>query len=358
MALNNLQIAFDYGDLKRDIHKRKQFFIPGEDLRGVVLLDLNSGLRVQSLSVVIHGEATVGWEVPDKKKTFRENETYVDMMQPLLHCDDGKSITLPKGRHHFAFDFKLPNDIPSSFIGAYGSIVYRAIVTVKAEDDRCDTITSEPFMVLRRDPLPPEAYDEGYTKKSKLYVGLKTGRIITQCVVHECIAVPGEAISVSAEVLNWSGRNIRALIGSIVLECKYWAQGRELIHTQYLSTRDDIFDVDLRWGRRWTDVKIKVPPFLADSGLKTCTLMEIRYFFQFRVQLEDKDDIFLETPLYVGYHMDAEDRDPKQMLMNRMLNTEPYNATSGVPFGFTGPMASAWYGGKFKDDRSDDSMNL
>lgn len=42
------------------------------------------------------------------------------------------------------------------------------------EDDRSTTMTSEPFMVLRRPPLPPETYGDQEKKVSKFFVGFLT----------------------------------------------------------------------------------------------------------------------------------------------------------------------------------------
>lgn len=42
--------------------------MPGDDLRGVVSLDLNKSIRIRSLGVEVFGTANVGWELPVKKK--------------------------------------------------------------------------------------------------------------------------------------------------------------------------------------------------------------------------------------------------------------------------------------------------
>ena len=60
--------------------------------------------------------------------------------------------SLGTGRHKFPFEYTLPETLPSSFIGRYGSVTYVIKATLK-EQRRFSpgtTITSEPFLVLRK----------------------------------------------------------------------------------------------------------------------------------------------------------------------------------------------------------------
>ncbi|XP_012939062.1 uncharacterized protein LOC106012020 [Aplysia californica] len=118
--------------------------------------------------------------------------------------------------------------------------------------------------------------------------------------------------------MNFSGRWISLIQAAVLQESYYYAQGKEIIFRQYLNTHDDVFDTGFRTGRRWHEIKLLVPPYLADSGLETCKIMRVKYFFQFKVQLEKKEDIMVETPLYIGHHPDEMVEDGKDLLLGRM----------------------------------------
>lgn len=43
-----------------------------------------------------------------------------------------------------------------------------------------------------------------------------------------------------------------------------------------------------------------IPPYLPDSELVNCAIMDVKYLFEFRAQIQGADDIFIHIPLYVG----------------------------------------------------------
>lgn len=51
-------------------------------------------------------------------------------------------------------------------------------VKLECEDERNTTLTSEPFMVLRRPELPVELYKERSMKKSRFFLGFNSGKVI------------------------------------------------------------------------------------------------------------------------------------------------------------------------------------
>ncbi|KAK3779729.1 hypothetical protein RRG08_013684 [Elysia crispata] len=327
MSVEDLLIHFQYDDEDiaseggRSSSSARQYYIPGDILKGIVSLHTTGRIRVRAVTLYLLGTATVSWEAPRKKKVYKSSEIHLESSKPLLDTGYQQVVSLGQGLHQFRFHYQLPTELPSTFNGVYGQITYLAKVLLDCEDERNTTITSEPFMVLRRPDLPDSVYSEKTLKKKRFFCGFTSGKVRVECTLDKTAAVPGDDILIDAEITNWTGRQINLIQAALIQESKYNAQGHELLFRQYISKRDDVFDVTCEQGRRWRKVHLPVPPFLPDSGLENCNIMEARYIFQFKVSIEGKDDIVVESPLFVGNHHPVhgpEGRD--NFLLGRMWN--------------------------------------
>ncbi|KAK7493629.1 hypothetical protein BaRGS_00015141 [Batillaria attramentaria] len=290
MSVEDLILHFEY-----DENREKQFYIPGETIRGTILLHLRMGLRVRSMSLLILGGAAVSWEVQGKVKMYSAREEYLQGSKLLLDSGVEDSLLMDRGVHEFTFQYLLPTNLPSSFAGVYGSVTYVAKVVLEPEDGSATTITSEPFMVLRRPPLPPHTFSDWEMKKSKSLFGLcTTGQIKLYCRISRTAAIPGEVIYVNAEVSNWSPRGITLIQAAVIMESTY--------HARNTDSKNNKIVFRQILNKRWRNVQLAVPPYLADSGLEECSIIDVKYLFEFRVQIEGRDDLVVQTPLYVGGH--------------------------------------------------------
>ncbi|KAL8566160.1 hypothetical protein ACOMHN_041315 [Nucella lapillus] len=302
MSVEDLILHFIYDDESGD----KQFYVPGDMLRGTIHLRLRRSLRVQNMTLLILGGAAVSWEEVGKRKMYTAREEYLQGSKLLLDSGAEESIELSRGTHQFMFQYQLPSHLPSTFSGIYGSVTYVAKVVLSPEDDHSTTLTSEPFMVLRRPVLPQHTFGDVEMKSSKMFFGMLTaGQIKVLCRLSRSAAIPGEIIYVNAEVKNWSPRAITLIQGAIIMESTYHAQNsknKKIIFRQILNKRIDVFDVHNLRGRRWRNIQMAVPPYLPDSGLEGCAIIDVKYLFEFRAQIEDRDDVLVQFPLYVGGH--------------------------------------------------------
>ncbi|CAL1532967.1 unnamed protein product [Lymnaea stagnalis] len=340
MSVEDLLIHFVYGDDDESTRLHRQYYMPGDEMKGVVSLHLRQAIKTRGLTIHFLGMATVSWESNKKKRVYQASEVHLESAKHLLDIGYDNAIELPRGLHQFGFKYQLPTNLPSTFNGVYGQITYIAKVKLDCEDERNTTITSEPFMVLRRPELAPEIYEEKTIKKSRFFLGLTTGKVKVECTIDKSAAVPGDNIIIDAEVSNWTGKEISLIQASIILESHYLAEGHEIVFRQYLSKRDDVYDVSTFRGRRWRHVLLPVPPYLPDSGLEHCKIMNLQYIFQFKVRVEGKDDVALETPLFVGIHSTNLGSQGKDLLLGKMW--QGMSATEDEPITKEAP----WYGGK------------
>ena len=138
---------------------------------------------------------------------------------------------------------------------------------------------------------------------------------------------------------NWSPRSITLIQAAIILESTYRAHNskkKQIVFRQILNKRIDVFDVKNLRGRRWRNVQMAVPPFLPDSGLEGCSIMDVRYLFEFRAQIDNSDDIYVHFPLFVGGHPAGRGRDAVAGLGPRNIDLDAFSFTNNeLP----------WYGG-------------
>ncbi|XP_067684255.1 arrestin domain-containing protein 2-like [Haliotis asinina] len=295
-AVEDMVINFDY-----DNNDRKQFFLPGELMKGSVLLHLRSGIRVNRIVMILKGMANVSWEIPERKKTYTSNEVYIDISKSLL---DGvfKSLNLGRGTHEFTFNHPLPETLPSSFRGVYGSVTYVMKVELEATNPIHNTVTSQPFFVFRRPPLSRQSYLPKELQNSKRFLSCcNFGKVKISSALTRWGGVPGENLLVNAQVMNWSDRDILRIFASIVMTSVYHVKDKKITFREIISQREDEYGFNNRHGRRWRAVKLPIPPYIADTDLVGCSIMDVTYSFQFMVELENYN-IDVEGPVVIGGH--------------------------------------------------------
>lgn len=68
-----------------------------------------------------------------KRLTYRGSEIYLSAKKYFVGSDENSNspnVTIPKGEHVYTFTCPLPKHLPTSFEGTYGSIRYKAEVTM------------------------------------------------------------------------------------------------------------------------------------------------------------------------------------------------------------------------------------
>ena len=295
-------------NLEHDIDEQYQYE-PGEMLRGHVLLVLTQSIKLKNILAQIKGEATVSWEDEGRNPlTYRADETYIDVTQNLLTAPPGESQTLEKGRHKFALEYVLPMNLPSSFIGKFGSITYVVKATLK-EDKKfglSTLITSEPFLVLRRlDISKDEALMREATEllEKRMFGALAfclSGKIEAELVVNKRGHLPGEDIFMDAEITNSSPRIVKAVQASIIMHSTFYAKHNTRYNTQIVNKKRDEWEMSYGEGRRWKNVRLTIPPYIPESRLDGCDIIDIRYELLFKIDISGGHEMKCSIPLVVG----------------------------------------------------------
>ena len=294
--------------LEHDIDEQYQYE-PGETLCGKVVITVRESAKVKAIQVQIKGEATVSWEEDDRAgKAFRADETYVEHTQTLLSALSGEMITLDKGLHEYPLEYTLPPNLPSSFIGKHGSITYVVKATLK-QDARFGLsamITSEPFLVLRRlsldsDPTLTEPYEQRIEKRMWGAIAFCiSGKVSAILKLNKTGHLPGEDVFLDAEITNTSPRVVKAVQATIIMHSVFNARNKKRSNSQIVNKKRDEWEMTYGEGRRWKNVRITIPPYIPESRLDSCDIIDISYELVFRVEVSGNKDLCMNVPIVVG----------------------------------------------------------
>ncbi|GFO20005.1 arrestin domain-containing protein 4-like [Plakobranchus ocellatus] len=286
--------------LQHDIDEQYQYQ-PGEIIRGVICVTLSKSTSIREITVKVYSEGNVSWKDPNEK-VYQAQEIYVDSSKAVVDTTyDLEPLRLPAGRHEFPLEYILPENVPSSYIGKYGNVTYTMKVTVVGANSRDTAISSEPFLVLRRQPIPAIAQQPlAMTASRRLPCCCSFGTLDIRVSLDRAGGVPGEDIFLQAEIKNQSGRTVTAMQASLIMTTLFRAQNNSTEFRQVVSKKRDEMDVTRGEGRRWTHVRLPLPPYVPESKLEFCDIIELDYLFQFRVELTGGSEVRLEAPFWVG----------------------------------------------------------
>lgn len=96
---------------------------------------------------------------------------------------------------------------------------------------------------------------------------------------------------------------------------------------QVVSKKRDEFDVEYNQGRRWNYVRLPLPPYIPESHLDYCDIIEIDYIFQFRVEVSGGSELKMECPFLIGAHPQG----PEVPKVSHAVNSQWTIRASGLP---------------------------
>lgn len=343
--------------LEHDIDEQYQY-APGEILRGKVVLDVLRKTLIRKIFVIIRGEGVVAWE-DSQYGSFQAAEEYVNLAHIIVEHSHPNLLVLNKGHHEFPFEYHLPENIPSSFIGKFGSVTYVIKGTANGQNPGETSITSEPFLVLRRLKMPEQCKNSVHGQRSKrMWSTCSTGKITLNANLSQVGGTQGEDIYLNAEILNRSPCRVTAIQASLIMNSLYSAKKRAIPFRQIVNKRRDDYEVSSKTGRRWENIRLSLPPYIPETRLEYCDIIEITYTIQFRVEIVGGKEIILEFPFFIS--TDHDDRHITSA-KKRDFNNRQWNLSSkelqlddvDLKMGDYNRDENEWYGDNVPELRND-----
>lgn len=284
--------------LEHDIDEQYQYQ-PGEILRGHVTVTTSRQTFITRIYISITGQGVVAWE-DNQYGSFSANEEYINAIHSVEDRRSKDPLVLVKGEHKFPFEYQLPGNLPSSFIGKFGSVTYVLKAIVNGEKNETN-ITSEPFLVIRSASIPENCREAQTRRMEKRFWNLcSSGKLEMAITIDKTGACPGEDVFIQAEIANKSPIYVTAVQASIIMNTLYHAKKKLIPFRQIVNKRRDEEEMGKGQGRKWHNVRLTIPPYIPETKLEYCDIIEISYTFQFRMELSGGKELKVEIPLIIG----------------------------------------------------------
>lgn len=285
--------------LEHDIDEQYQY-TPGEIINGKVSLEISLRASIRRISINIRGEGVVAWE-DQTYGSFKASEEYINHTHVVEESTRPDPIILDKGHHDFGFEYRLPENLPSSFIGKFGSVTYVFKATAIGDRPGDTNIISEPFLILRDLPLPERCrHGASASVEKRIWKKLSSGKIKLSANVNRMGGTQGEDLFINAEVANKSPARVTAMQTAIIMNTLYHAQNRDIPFRQIVNKRRDEYELTRGDGRRWQNVRLSIPPYIPETRLEYCDIIEVSYTLQFRIEISGGKEMKIEFPFFVG----------------------------------------------------------
>ncbi|XP_056630436.1 arrestin domain-containing protein 3-like [Diorhabda carinulata] len=254
---------------------------PGSTMYGRVVCTFISNLNIREIRCKLKG--TEDTRIRRGKNTYIGENEFLNLKLRLL----GES-NLQSGVYEYPFYFPLPQDIPSSFQGEFGSISYsiKAVVDIPFSFDYKDKLTFvvtalTDFNKIRQNiRLTPITYQN---EKNLCCWCCASEPITINLSLKKNAFVLGELAKVTVEVTNLSNKNVEELVLTLIRLTYYQSEADGMIYTktQELLGFQTATGVGAH-GQRTYLLNFQMPHSILLYNLASCQL--IRQFFTLRAE--------------------------------------------------------------------------
>ncbi|CAG7732832.1 unnamed protein product, partial [Allacma fusca] len=212
-------------------------------------------------------------------------EKYFDVALDVVGTGNAKAILLP-GHHQLPFSFKLPQGLPSSFVGKYGVVHYEIRAEIKRPGKKSvnakTMFTVNGLVDLNTAPGVSQPMEvRKYKKLCCLFC--KSGPIGFVLKLPRRGFVPGEYLHFVAELNNHSTRNVNSVKISLLQKITFKANEKSKFVTKTVCEAKGPA-VGRGDSESWSGDILKIPP-IPPSKLATCRIIDVEYTLHFEMDL-------------------------------------------------------------------------
>ncbi|XP_068461104.1 arrestin domain-containing protein 3-like [Clinocottus analis] len=181
----------------------------GDTIAGTVTFTLKKETKVKKLVVKVKGDARVHWTEGsgDGRRSYNAHRRYFKLKESLV-AEDEKGTVLPKGDHHFKFRFTIPQgDMPSSFKGLHGKIVYMLEAKMSRSWRLPSGVQKDLNFVSKS--LHPIQIMQQVGSVDKMMSGSSKGQVQMSATVNTNVCSPGGTVSAVAKICNSSSKQMK-----------------------------------------------------------------------------------------------------------------------------------------------------
>ncbi|XP_005176219.1 arrestin domain-containing protein 1 [Musca domestica] len=293
---------------------------PGDVIKGFAVFNVNgsSPILIKALSIQFSGYASCKWEKeqPKKKKAkpkpkeyYVNREDYIFTKNYLFGSEDANPKAITPGIYNYNFMVQIPQNAPSTFNGAWGSIAYELQVHadyISNVDCLCTSvITVEQLKDLRRWAPNMESPIESTNRETKPCLKFWRPPLQVYANVPQSGYVPGECISVHVKVDNHGHvklKDITTKLNRIVTYKGSWKEKKPQETREVTAIACNVYSC---FGQSFTDIQhiqqLVVPQTVPTFEFSECKCISVTYEVEVSVCIQRKLRLLTTViPIVVG----------------------------------------------------------
>ncbi|XP_023138109.1 arrestin domain-containing protein 3-like [Amphiprion ocellaris] len=270
-------------------------FSAGDTISGTVSFILTKDTKVKSVAVKAKGDAHVHWTegTGDDKKTYTAHRRYFKEKEYCVAEKDSGTV-LSKGPHQFKFNFRIPQeDMPSSFMGSSGRIVYLLEASISRSWRFPSSIQKELSFVSKSFPHIGQALCPQSGSVSKEVGTFSKGQVNLSATVNKKACYPGDTLSAFANISNNSTKDVTSKF-NLVQKTVYRAGGNtNVVQKSLFKSVGDVIHPNTE---ATASCQVKIP----DDAIYTvhnCEIISIEYYLKAYVDISFSFDPEVVFPL-------------------------------------------------------------
>ncbi|XP_030593864.1 arrestin domain-containing protein 3-like [Archocentrus centrarchus] len=288
-------------------------FTNGDIVAGEVTLEAAKDFQIGSLFIKFKGKAEVRWTERHGKTThvYHAKDKYFSVRHYFILDKNGKgndrqtlvtnensqtycSVVAP-GCHVYPFSFQIPfQDLPSSFSGADGKIVY-LLEAVLSRSMRIDTKHSTKINFVSRTNMNTVTWLQTPQHESKDKKIFTSGSVAMDVNLEKMGFHQGEGLKVVAFIKNSSSREVK-LKYCVYRKHSFFARGKRRLHTNDLLK--EVGDPIPPSAEETVTRVITIPHDLEPSVLN-CNIIKVEHRLRVYLDVKYASDPEIKFPIVI-----------------------------------------------------------
>nr|XP_046242995.1 arrestin domain-containing protein 3-like [Scatophagus argus] len=272
-------------------------FSEGDTVAGAVTFTLLKETKVTSIVAKVKGDARVSWteEHDEGTSCFSEHKRVLKVKEHLV-ARSPKGVVLAPGAHCFNFRVKIPQgDLPSSFYGLYGNIIYVLEAKVSRNWRWPSAVQRELKFVSKFLSHHGQVKCRRCASKGKEVAVFSKGKVKMSATIDRKVCSPGDTLSIVVKICNLSSKQMRPKF-SLQQEIKYSTEGSTNITDTTLRTK---VGETLKFNSEETISCIMDIPVKVIHTMHSCKIISVDHYLKVYLDISLKHDPELRFPLVI-----------------------------------------------------------
>ncbi|XP_075955491.1 arrestin domain-containing protein 3-like [Anarhichas minor] len=300
---------------------KEDTFSQGDTIAGTITFTLTKETKVKALTVKAKGDARVHWTdgSGDDSESYHAHRRYLKLKEHVV-AENEKGTVLPKGDHQFKFRFTIPQgDMPSSFKGLHGKIVYMLEAKVSRSWRMPSTVQKElKFVSKSPSHLGQVMCPQSGSMDKKMSIFSK-GQVRMSATINTNVCSPGDNVAVVAKIHNSSSKKMKPKY-SLQQKIVYRANASTNISDQSLCKM--VGEIIAPNSEESVSCQLTVPADVIPT-LHNCEILTVEYYFK----------VYLD----ISFAVDPEVVFPLVIVPSGFAALQPGGAVGPYPAGAAGP---------------------